>query len=330
MSKIIPILLERKDNQRTTRVIDWRLSNICNFNCSFCPSSFKDGSKRYLEYSKYIQVIDTLIDSDTSKTVWFQFTGGEPTLYPKLFSLLKYIKEKGGNTSMISNGSRTTRWWNELALEGSLDRLYLSYHPEQEQSPDHIIEVNNIMQATDTLTTIFVTTQYTDDLFFKAVKDHQKILTEAITVSSLKPISDENILQPYSDFQLKTIQNNLYIRSKRWNEIPREKFKKLEKTNWYQTDMTMRFLDGSTKTASAQYFVEHNLNKFKDWECDIGKDMMIIEIDQVFRGMCKQGGMILDLNNQGIDWQKNSIICQKENCNCSLDIQEPKRMVKST
>ena len=179
MNKVIPIKLERANNPRTTRIVEWRLSNVCNFDCSFCPSIFKDGSKRFLDYEVYTSTIDRLIKDDPTKTVWFQFTGGEPTLYPQLIELLKYIKDRGGYTSMISNGSRTIRWWKELAEANVLDRLYISHHTEQGAKVEHTIEVNNLMQATNTLVSVFVTAQANPALFASALDAHNEILKNA-------------------------------------------------------------------------------------------------------------------------------------------------------
>jgi organic radical activating enzyme len=324
---VIPIKLERLVHPRTTKVVEWRLSNVCNFNCSFCPSEFKDGSKRPLELERYKQIVDNLINQSNQKSIWFQFSGGEPSLYPKIVDLLTYIKSKGGYTSMISNGSRTTRFWTELAEKNVLDRLFLSYHPEQENSPDHVIEVNEIMQRTGTLVTIFVTTQTDPALFQKAVDGHNKILKEATAISTLKVIGDSNTMQPYTDEQLSIIQKNLYIRSPKWKTQPKEKFDSISKIPWYDSEMVLEYSDGSKKNGRAQTLIDHKLNRFKNWECDIGKDLMIIEIDEIFRGVCRQGDRIFNILDENITWKTDSVICQKEECNCGIDIQEPKRNV---
>jgi organic radical activating enzyme len=327
VNKVIPIKLDRESLTRTTKVVEWRLSNLCNFNCSFCPSEFKDGSKKYLSYQTYIDSIDRLINNDTSKKVWFQFTGGEPTLYPKLTELFAYIKNKGGYTSMISNGSRTIRWWKELAELNVLDRLYLTYHPEQEDGPEHIIEVNDIMQDTDTFVTIFVTTQSDPVLFKKAEEGHNLILNSTAAISSLKPVTlEDTTFQPYTDTQLKIIQNNLYVMSNSFQTMF-EKRIFLRSIPWYQSKVKMTYSDNTSRTASSQFFIEHQETRFKDWECDIGKDSLMIEIDEVYRGMCRQGGVIGLVNNTNWTWESSSIICQKEECNCSFDVQEPKRLL---
>jgi organic radical activating enzyme len=328
MNKVIPIKLERLKTPRTTKVVEWRLGNTCNFDCSFCTPEFKDGSRRYLEYHRYIKLIDNLIESDTSKKIWFQINGGEPTLYPKLIELLTYIKSKGGYTSMFSNGSRSIRWWKELAELNVLDRLYLSYHPEQDETPAHIIEVNDIMQITKTLVTIFVTTQADPILFQKAVKGHIEIQNKAIAISSLKPITilDKNILQPYSTEQINLIQKNLYVRSIGWKSISDKKAEYLKTVPFYNSEVTITYSDQSTKTESSQFFIENNQTNFKNWECDIGMDTLFIDVENVYRGQCRQGESV-EMVNENTTFRSTPIICKTDRCMCSFDVQEPKRMV---
>jgi MoaA/NifB/PqqE/SkfB family radical SAM enzyme len=275
----------------------------------------------------YASTVHRLITQDTSKKVWFQFTGGEPTLYPRLIELLKYIKELGGYTSMISNGSRTIRWWTELAEANVLDRLYISHHTEQGAKTEHTIEVNNLMQATNTLVTVFVTTQAEPTLFNAAVTAHEEILKHGKAISSLKPITDFDMtFQPYTPEQLKQIQDNLYIRSNLYKAtVGRNKKEYLQSIPWYQTNVTMTYSNGSTKTAPSQDFVQHQETKFKGWECDIGQDLLMIEVDDVLRSMCKQGGIIGNVHDNKFTWATDSVICEQAECNCSLDVQEPKR-----
>jgi hypothetical protein len=227
---------------------------------------------------------------------------------------------------MISNGSRTIRWWKELAEAEVLDRLYISHHPEQGAKVNHTIEVNNLMQSTKTLVTVFVTTQADPALYEAAVVAHTEILKLGNAISSLKPITDSNMLfQQYSQEQLKKIQDNLYVRSNTYKLMAKHKAAYLQTIPWYQTNVTMTYSDESTKTAPSQDFVQHQETKFKGWECDIGKDLLMIEVDDVLRSMCGQGGIMASVHDIGFTWATDSVICDKEECNCSLDVQEPKR-----
>lgn len=111
--KIFPIKVE-KLIPKTYRFIEWKIHNVCNYNCSFCPSRHKNGSQRWFSLDQYKSYIDKLYHLCEGAPYWIQFTGGEPTLFPKLIELCQYIKSKNGLVSLISNGSRTLRWWEEL------------------------------------------------------------------------------------------------------------------------------------------------------------------------------------------------------------------------
>jgi organic radical activating enzyme len=325
MNKIIPIRIDRSNESHNTRLIEWRLSNVCNYDCSFCSPQFKDGSKKFLEFDTYATVVRRLISQDPSKNVWIQFTGGEPTLYPRLIELLSLIKECGGYTSMISNGSRTARWWRELADAKVLDRLFLTHHPEQGAKASHTIEINNIMQSTNTLVSIFVTAQANQDLFKSAIIDYNIILGAGNAICSLKPMSSESILQPYLPSQLKLIQNNLQKRSSDMSLLNAKK-EYLSTVPWYYSPTRVTYSDGSVHEGYAQEFVTKLETRFDGWECDIGKDMLILEIDQVFRGVCRVGGKISSIYEE-FNWMTDSVICDRVECNCSIDFAEPKRKI---
>jgi len=324
---VIPIRLERAQSLRTTRVVEWKLSNVCNFDCSFCPALFKDGSKRFLSYDLYADTVARLIEQDPNKKVWFQFTGGEPTLYPRLIELLTYIQSLGGYTSMISNGSRTMRWWRELADAAVLNRLYLSHHPEQGSSVDHTVAVNDLMQATKAMVTVFVTAPHSVPLFDRAVEDHAQILLRARAMASLKPITDARGLLPYTDEQKAILTANLYVSGPRYAEIAPIKRLQQRLCPPYSSLMTMSYSDGSMETQEVQKFLAQGQTAFLGWQCDIGQDLLVIEVDQVYRSVCGQGGMIGRVGDPLLTWAKDGVICEKSSCSCGLDLQEPKRFI---
>jgi len=143
MMKIFPIKVE-KATQVDYKFIEWKIHNVCNHNCSFCGSQHKDGSQRWFSLEKYKEYTDKLVEACGDSPFWIQITGGEPTLYPDLIPLLAYMKSKGAMISMISNGSRTIRWWKELQEENIIDYLFLTYHSEQTDNYQHIEEVINL------------------------------------------------------------------------------------------------------------------------------------------------------------------------------------------
>jgi hypothetical protein len=123
---------------------------------------------------------------------------------------------------------------------------------------------------------------------------------------------------------MEIIRNYRYTRSKSWYSLPREKFEYLKTIPWYQVNMEMIFDDNSSISQPAQYFVENNLNKFKGWECDIGLNQLTVEVDEVYRGICKEGGVVAYTDSNNWTWPKDKIVCNKESCNCSFDVMSNK------
>ena len=108
-----PIKLEKLITPRF-KYIEWKLHNVCNYDCSFCGEEHKDGSNRWKDLDTYKMYVDKLVAAAGDMPLWIQFTGGEPTLYPKLIELFQYMKSKGVYTGMVTNGTRTLRWWEEF------------------------------------------------------------------------------------------------------------------------------------------------------------------------------------------------------------------------
>lgn len=92
--KTFPIRVE-KLLKSEVKVIEWMIHNVGNNDCSFCSPEYKNGSIRWLPFTQYQYIADQAISAANGAPVWFQITGGEPTLYPKLVPLIQYIKGKG-------------------------------------------------------------------------------------------------------------------------------------------------------------------------------------------------------------------------------------------
>ena len=125
-------------------------TDICNFSCSYCfPGS---GNINKYRYPKNIDTVvknfRTLFDSYTEKLNKTKFHliivgGGEPTMWPHIEQFCKEIKETHNvNINIISNGSRTIRWWGENSKY--FDSVTLSCHHEFVDI-DHYINVADLL-----------------------------------------------------------------------------------------------------------------------------------------------------------------------------------------
>ena len=57
---------------------------------------------------------------------------------------------------LITNGSRTLRWWKECKDAKILDLLYVTYHPEQTTDYKHVAEVLNLFHDEPTKTNCLI------------------------------------------------------------------------------------------------------------------------------------------------------------------------------
>lgn len=73
----------------------------CNYNCKFCPKQYKNS--KMMDYSpiEFESIIQKLI----RKSNGFKFTGGEPTLNPRLLQDVSIVKKYGGTVFLDTNGS---------------------------------------------------------------------------------------------------------------------------------------------------------------------------------------------------------------------------------
>src|SRR5215207_2003766 len=91
-------------------VVNWCFFNICNFSCSYCPEILHSGKNRGLPIDQVKNFCKQVIETKSDKKVFFEFTGGEVTYYKEFAALMRFLKEQGADTGLISNGSRDLKF----------------------------------------------------------------------------------------------------------------------------------------------------------------------------------------------------------------------------
>lgn len=85
-----------------------KVTEICNANCSCCQQRLE----RYAEDHVYVMPFELACKciDDAKRIGWKQLilSGGEPTLHPDLFEIIKYGKEQGMVVSLYTNGGMLT------------------------------------------------------------------------------------------------------------------------------------------------------------------------------------------------------------------------------
>ena len=315
MKKIFPIKVE-KANPFNYKFIEWKIHNVCNYNCSFCGSEHKNGSSKWFSLDEYKKHIDKLIDACNGDPVWVQITGGEPTLYPKLISLLDHIKSKGAMVSLISNGSRTIRWWKELKEKKVLDHLYLTYHSEQTDNYQHITEVANLFHDEPLEVTCLITHVYST--MNQAVEAQQYIFENTGATISLKAmnIGTYDIYLMYTKEQLDNLKSKSIVLGKLSDTKAKSSIDDQYKLK-YALQITNN--DNTILLTNSQTLMKEQKNRFFGWDCSIGESTMRIDYDIIYRGVCGEGEK-RSIYDDTISFTDNYITCKQPHCFCGTDL----------
>ena len=303
-----------RNTDRKTTVVEWTLGNRCTYACSYCPKVLHDGSAGWHDHKKLTDFLDICYDhyhGYLGREVIVQYTGGEPTVYPKFKNLISYAKDRGIMQSMISNASRTTRFWKEIVPY--FDKIHLSYHGEF-ATPDHFIEVAKIVeQNTDLHVNMLMIPDRFDELLGIAARIRDACPSANIQLKPLQ-IGFGDELYPYTETE-KYVLDNMHRFSK---HAPRG--------NMPTGMLKITNEDGSTELTVSNKLLLEGMNKFCGWTCDIGLDTLNVDMwGEIYGGLCRVGGSYGNIYTGEYTLPADPTVCNKEWCTCHLDIMVTKQ-----
>jgi organic radical activating enzyme len=320
--KLFPIKVE-KAIATDQKFIEWKIHNVCNHDCSFCGSRHKDGSQRWFSLEKYKEYADKLVAACDGSPFWIQITGGEPTLYPELLPLLQYMKEKGAMISLISNGSRTLRWWKELQEANVLDYLFITYHSEQTNDYQHITEVLNLFHNA-ALEVVCLITHSLNSLD-RAFEAREYIVANTGAVITLKSmVFNFDIYEFYTADQLASLKKHGW----EYGALRETKGKStLLAHHRINHTLKITYNKNFSTNIDPQLLMKKQQNKFLNWDCAIGGSNMRVDHDVIYRGVCEVGGE-RHLDDAVIEFTNDYIPCTSPQCFCGTDMVAPKILPK--
>lgn len=267
--------------------IRWAMNNVCNFKCRYCFPGSNDGNFRSpnslsLIVDNFNSMLNQYKEVLGKEVFHLKILGGEPTMWSDLGEFIKAIKQQHNvYVSIVSNGSRTLRWWEE---NGHLiDNLILSYHYEQADL-DHTIAVADAVHKLGKKVTVHVLMddKHWDqcvgaiDYMKQNSKEHWMIQTKEI-------VTTENNTVQYTDDQRVFLQREM---------------KRFPKIIWLLKNYKL-FFNGAIRryesvfhteddesTATAEYYLTTQQNNFKNWVCNIGLESVYIDYDGELKGSC--------------------------------------------
>jgi hypothetical protein len=273
MKKLIEIQREVE-----TLYIYWTLTDFCNFKCSYCPDDLHAG-----EYSRNQrpgfptnEEIDIFLDSIVNKHLQGRFlnmtiSGGEPTLHPMFKNIIAKMNPHG-SVEVITNGSRSVEWWQDMAVLPN--KVTISLHPEfsnldkinelglfllennidlmfnlmcDPANWDWVVNVKNLLD-----------TKLHGHINAKILTDHKNPMTDG------KPFS-------YYEDQLAFIKASQ-------SRIPNSDRRKY---------VYAIYDDGTRKGLEAFAVINNNEHRFTGWTCSAGRSGYRVHFDgYVYAGIC--------------------------------------------
>jgi MoaA/NifB/PqqE/SkfB family radical SAM enzyme len=294
-------------------VVNWCLGNTCNYSCTYCPSGLHDASVAWPEYDVVREFCLRAMNHYGQKNLYFEFTGGEVTLWKDLPRLAQFLKSHGCKIGIISNGSRSEDFWRKLV--GQIDHVCLSFHPERGNA-EHFMKIVELCAAEIRTHVNFM--MHPDHfaectaLAYKA----KNIDNISIAIQPLvKDFGEE--LFPYNSVQSKVIDTQ--------NAFLSKQIKHTKQYEYYRGAMDMVFADGRRSTMSPQRFISSRQNSWKGWSCYAGLEQIVINMrGDIFRGWCLVGGKVGHISDPKLQFPRSAVTCNKDFCHCNFDIMTTK------
>jgi len=292
-------------NKKSVFTIGVLVHTVCNYSCKYCPIGLHDGMFKDITTEDYIRFFENLLldnphilDHQIKKIT---FTGGEPTLFPKMELLLKYVKNNNFDTVMISNGSASVEYYDNIF--DMLNVLVVSCHPRYANFK-HLTE---IIKTANLKNTSVAVNLVMDPKYWDRALEGIEVLKDsgaAINIKGLQDWGPTTEVAIYSEEQKQFLKENTLIEGKEWG-------------------VTVKYTDDTSEHFDGQKILINKLNKFKGYKCDAGKSNLRIEADgRVFGSVCKANyfGNLFEDRNLRVTLPKHGIICPKESCKCVSDL----------
>jgi MoaA/NifB/PqqE/SkfB family radical SAM enzyme len=297
-------------------------TDICNFNCSYCFPGSHDEKYRYPKnvdtVIKNFRKLFNLYTAKLGKTKFHLLIagGGEPTMWPGLEKFCKEVKEEHDvYITIITNGSRTIRWWQENSAY--FDDVVLSCHSEYVDI-DHYIEVADLLFAAGLKVTALI-------IMNAKLWDRCTEYIETMKSSKYpwfieaKPVVDAvgHGMDVYTQEQIDYINNSM-------KRIPNGDwlFKRLDQLRIHES--VVLFDDNTAMAARPHEIITNRWNNFIGWKCNVGLDALAVYPNGEVLGSCQLkvfGKETLnvfaeDFNPLVVPQQ---IYCSLNSCSCQPD-----------
>ena len=298
------VALCRKDYNNILS-IDWFVGKRCNFDCVYCSTAIHDNFSPHTSLKNMISTYEILLESFPPDKIKIGFTGGEPTVNPNFLNFCKHLsKLKISEIIVTTNGTRSVKYYTELL--SYINHLTISQHFGQSLSSD--IFMKRIKEITKTNNNFMIQVMVHAEHFDEVTKS-----VEFYKENSIKfTVRKIRLEQPYSHNASNYSQEHIDWIIK--NQKEHSPYK--DTTVFYEEDSEIKTIDVHVNEISGK-----DMNLFKGWTCWAGITHLHIDVSgNVYRGTCKVGGSLGNINNNTFILPKEPVVCTKEKCRCASEI----------
>ena len=108
------------------------LTNVCNFNCTFCPNETMNRKRGFMDPGLFEGIIDELHAVGFENPIGLHVMG-EPLLHPKFADLVGYAQRKGIRIELHTNGMpMSDELLDVVYRHDNIVRFWISYHTPSE------------------------------------------------------------------------------------------------------------------------------------------------------------------------------------------------------
>ena len=318
---MIKRICPKKDHE--TFFVTWSLHNLCNYRCVYCPPNLNNGTTDNVSLKDVQNFYYSLKPHVNNKKIIIAFSGGEPTMHPEFIKMIKFLSENGCEICMTSNGSRQLDWW--LEAEPYIDHLVISYHPQwcKEGKLKQVIDF--LYQTTWVNLDLMMIPEFWDKAinFGEYFKNKENIAVTYLPIQQDFGHGSKGLIT-YSNDQLEFLKNPPNY----WGTFnPVEA--KLSKCRGF-FGKGLRYVEDEAGIAPLDYknIIANDLNRFYGYECYLGQESLIIEVNgDIYNAYCHTGGIVGNIKDQTLNLKPQITICKHEICACSVDIEISKKLV---
>lgn len=292
---------------RDTLVVDWFLGKRCNFDCSYCTPDIHDNFSKHIPLADLKNTIRAFLEKFSPEKVKIGFTGGEPCVHPEFHLFVEHLNQLGiTSTTVTTNGSRPAKYY--ISLYNNIKRCTFSQHFEYTENKIFLPKIKEIFSNINNNKHLMVQIMY-----------HSNYINEA--KEAVQFYKDNNIPYSLRRIRSKTIDHKIYNNYSdddlNWliNENKNNTIQEPNVEIWTETDtITSEFVHVNQISGEKK-------NNFKGWTCFAGISYIHIWSDgTVYRGNCKEGGAIGNINDTNFSLPVDPVICSRNLCFCAPEI----------